>query len=72
MSAAREAAWQALLTAVRAQTTDMILSALVQLGGAFDVSQDVRSARTALLCVYEAREGGEAVDALMDALGMGD
>lgn len=71
MTTAYEAAWQKLLAATREQSTDMILSALTTIGGAFEVSQEVRSVRTALLTVYEEREGGEAVDALMDVLGMG-
>lgn len=54
---------------VRLQTTDMILESVFLIGGG-QVDEDARLSRAILLGVYEEREGSEAMDLLMDALGM--
>ena len=51
-------------------TPEQIVEAVTLIGGDFEVSREVRLARAALLTAYEQKVGGEAVDALMDALGM--
>lgn len=49
--------------------TDMIVSALREMGGGL-LDSDRMNVRTELLKAYEARQGEDAVDALMDELGL--
>lgn len=58
-----------LVTKVAGMSTDQILEAVTLIGGG-DVSPEQRVVRTHLLSEYERRAGGDAVDALMDAIGM--
>lgn len=53
---------------IAGMSTDQILEA-VALIGASDVTEQV-VVRVRLLSEYERREGGQAVDALMDAVGL--
>ena len=59
-----------LLSKARTLSDEQLLDCIVTIGGAFKVSREVRLTRAALLSVYEEREGEEAVDVLMESLGM--
>lgn len=56
-------------TRIRTQSTDTILSCVMNIGGG-QVSTEERIVRACLLDVYQEREGEEAIDALLDVLEM--
>lgn len=51
-------------------TTEQIVEAVTVIGGSDKVSRDVLLVRAALLTAYERKTSSEAVDALMDLIGM--
>lgn len=53
---------------IAAMSTEQILEAVMLIGASNDLNQTV--VRVNLLNEYERREGGAAVDALMDAVGL--
>jgi hypothetical protein len=61
---------QQLIARAQMQTTDEVLAAIMLLGGADDLPKAERMTRAALIEVYGQREGQDAADTLMDALGM--
>ena len=56
---------------IREQSTDLITEALMLLAGeSASLTSEENAARACLLDVYEEREGEDAMDAMMDLLGM--
>jgi hypothetical protein len=56
-------------SAIRTQTTDMILECVTKIGGG-QVSTEQAMVRAALIDIYIEREGEAAGETLMDLLGM--
>lgn len=54
---------------VATMSTDQILRSLKMIGGGF-VTVEARMVRAALFEEFETREGGEALDALFELMGM--
>mgnify|MGYP007059401944 CR=1 FL=1 len=61
---------QMIQNAVKNQSTEVIYACIRQIGGAFDIDQDSRVTRAALIQEIADREGDEAADKIMDELGM--
>jgi hypothetical protein len=54
---------------IRNQSTEMILECITMIGGG-NVATEERMVRACLLDIYQEREGEEAIDALLETLGM--
>ena len=66
-----ESARQRFEAFISKQTDEMLLAAIVHISAKGEaITIDERVARAGLLNEYERRNGGEAVDALMDSLGL--
>lgn len=57
-----------LTSRIKSLTTDQIMAAVVAIGGSNDIDRVV--VRVNLLHEFERREGGDAVDMLMDRIGL--
>ena len=62
---------KALKDRIRTQPTKLIVESIELIGGGYDVSENERRIRACLFDIYEEREGEDAVDALMDKIGLG-
>jgi hypothetical protein len=68
MEATHMTAREQMTSRIAGMSTEQILEAVVLIGGSDDLDKAV--VRVNLLAEYERREGGAAVDALMDAVGL--
>jgi hypothetical protein len=57
-----------MVSRIKSLSTEQIMAAVVAIGSSADLDKTV--VRVGLLSEYERREGGEAVDALMDRVGL--